>query len=81
MHCPFDHSQSPQPPAVQRDHLIAVTAGANRSKGDKGPENWKPPDETYWCQYAIDWTEIKERWDLTMTEPETQAVVEMLHTC
>ena len=41
------------------DHLIAVTKGANRSKGAKGPEEWRPPDEGYWCQYATDWTEVK----------------------
>ena len=40
-----------------------------------------PPDETYWCQYATDWAEVKERWGLTMTEPEAEAVMEMLETC
>ena len=63
------------------DHLIAVTARANRSKGDKGPEDWKPPDETYWCQYATDWTEIKARWGLTMTQTEAETVLEMVSTC
>ena len=63
------------------DHLIAVASRANRSKGARGPEEWKPPNETYWCQYATDWAEIKERWSLTMTEPEAGAVVEMLGTC
>ena len=52
---------------------IAVTAGANRSKGARSPEEWMPPNEGYWCEYAQDWAEIKARWELTMTEPEPEA--------
>ena len=63
------------------DHLIAVTASANRSKGAKGPEEWMPSNQDYWCQYATDWAEIKEWWKLTMTDPEAEAVVEMLQRC
>ena len=63
------------------NHLIAVTAGANRSKGARGPEEWMSPDETYWCEYAQGWAEIKAWWELTMTDAEAEAVVAMLHTC
>ncbi len=63
------------------DHLIAVTAGANRSKGARGPEEWAPPESDYWCQYATDWTEIKYRWLLTMTQRESEIVMDMLRTC
>ena len=63
------------------DHLVAVASRANRSKGARGPEEWRPPNLDYWCQYATDWSEIKARWDLTMTEPEAEAVVDMLGTC
>ena len=63
------------------DHLIAVAKGANRSKGAKGPEDWRPPDEGYWCQYATDWTEVKMEWGLSMTQKEVEAVIEMLDTC
>ena len=63
------------------DHLIAVTSRANRSKGAKGPDEWKPPDGTYWCRYATDWAEIKAHWNLTMTEAEVEAVRGMLGTC
>ena len=63
------------------DHLIAVQDRANQSKGARGPDEWMPPDKTYWCEYAQDWTEIKARWDLTMTDPEAEAVVEMLQRC
>ena len=63
------------------DHLIAVTKGANRSKGAKGPDEWRPPDEGYWCQYAADWTEVKMEWGLSMTQREMEAVIDMLDTC
>ena len=62
-------------------HLIAVTASANRSKGARGPEEWKPADQAYWCQYAIDWITIKDNWDLTVTLREIDALTGMLDTC
>ena len=62
-------------------HLIAVQASANRAKGSKSPDDWKPPDLTYWCQYAIDWITIKNAWELTATESEADALSDMLNTC
>ena len=63
------------------NHLIATTSSANRSKGSKGPEAWRPPLEAYWCVYATDWVTIKNRWELTVTEAEYLALAEMLATC
>lgn len=60
---------------------MAVTKGANQSKGAKGPEGWRPPDEGYWCQYATDWAQVKMEWTLTMTQREVDAIREMLDTC
>ncbi len=62
-------------------HLVAISARHNRSKGARGPEDCRPPDEGHWCQYAGVWTEIKVEWNLTMTQPEAEAVAEMLGTC
>ena len=62
-------------------HLIAVQASANRSKGSKGPEGWKPPERAYWCRYAVDWISIKNAWELTATGSEAAALEQMLDTC
>ena len=63
------------------NHLIAVTARANHSKGAKGPEEWQPPDPSYLCQYAVDWITVKYSWDLTATAAEFAALDKMLATC
>ena len=62
-------------------HLIAVSASANRSKGARGPDQWRPPDTSYWCTYADTWADIKIRWALTVTANEMLALEEMLATC
>ena len=63
------------------NHLIAVQASANRQKGSKGPEEWRPSRREYWCQYATDWATIKQNWGLTATQPEADALRDMLETC
>ena len=63
------------------DHLIAVTASANRSKGARGPDEWLPPNESYWCEYGQDWIRIKQAWGLSVTSAEAQALEEMLARC
>ena len=63
------------------DHLVAISARHNRSKGARGPEEWAPPDNALWCQYAVDWAQVKQQWDLTMTAVESEIVMDMLGTC
>ena len=62
-------------------HLVATTAAANRGKGSKGPEDWRPPDRSYWCEYAKDWATIKNQWGLTVTQEEFDALLEIAATC
>ena len=62
-------------------HLVAITASANLFKGASGPEQWMPPDESYWCRYATDWILIKAEWGLSVTSTEWIALDAILGTC
>ncbi len=62
-------------------HLLAVDGPLNRAKGSKGPEQWKPPAETYWCDYARIWSAIKARWELRMSPEEREAATTMESRC
>ena len=53
----------------------------NQSKADKTPDLWLPPDPAAHCQYAIDWTTTKARYDLTVTVAEHDALEAALDTC
>lgn len=61
--------------------LIAVTDNVNQEKGDKGPEAWKPPAEGYWCTYSKMWVAVKHKWQLSTSEDEMSALLEMLDRC
>lgn len=61
--------------------LIAVSASANRSKGDQGPEEWLPPDAAHRCIYVANWVAVKVRWSLSMDESERVTVGNILTGC
>ena len=58
-----------------------MKASEDRSKGSKGPEEWKPSDAGYCCQYAIDWITIRNAWELTANEEEASSLAGMLMIC
>ena len=62
---------------TEPDHLVAVSASANRAKSDKGPEGWRPPSRDNWCHYANAWRAVKQRWNLEITSQEHAALMEM----
>lgn len=53
----------------------------NRSKGDRDPARWQPPNRAAWCRYASDWITVKARWNLTADQAEATALRNMLHGC
>ncbi|MEX2256956.1 MAG: HNH endonuclease family protein [Acidimicrobiia bacterium] len=61
--------------------LVAVTASANRSKGSRGPAEWKPNLRSSWCDYAVSWIAVKTRWALTVETNERSALRTMLQGC
>jgi hypothetical protein len=61
--------------------LRAVSAAANRSKGDLDPGQWKPTREAAWCEYANDWVTVKKAWDLSADQNEVDDLRVMLRTC
>ena len=63
------------------NHLIAVSASANRSKGARSPDQWLPTNPFYRCQYIDDWTSVKLDWDLTQTPVEVWALEYMRNMC
>jgi len=60
---------------------ITLGPDTNQLRGDLGPEQWRPPLESSWCRYAVDWIAVKHRWSLTFTEDEAIALHEMLDSC
>jgi 5-methylcytosine-specific restriction endonuclease McrA len=61
------------------EHLVAVEASANRSKGDRGPEDWLPAENV--CEYAASWIAIKRRWKLSMSTREDAALRRVVASC
>ena len=62
-------------------NLIAVEGDLNQEKGSDGPDEWRPPDRTYWCEYAELYATVKSDWGLTVTSDELQALREMAEAC
>lgn len=48
------------------DTLIAVSRSANRSKGDRDPGRWMPPNIGHRCAYARMWRRVKAAWTLSL---------------
>lgn len=63
------------------DNLLAVNGHDNMAKGSKSADQWMPPNSTYACAYASKQVKIKNRYALTVTTPEKQALADALATC
>jgi hypothetical protein len=61
--------------------LIAVSASANRSKGDRDPAEWLPPNQAFQCDYVRAWVIAKGYWRLVMDDRERNTIYYVLADC
>ncbi|KAK5657181.1 hypothetical protein OQA88_3239 [Cercophora sp. LCS_1] len=66
---------------ISSPQLWAVTDNLNQAKGDKSPDQWKPPLTSFHCTYAKSWVQVKYNWELSITPAEKAALVSMIDTC
>ncbi|MEV7548431.1 HNH endonuclease family protein [Amycolatopsis sp. NPDC089917] len=66
---------------LTRPQLLVVTDNVNQEKGDKAPDEWKPPLVSFWCAYATAWIVVKAGYGLSITVPERTALAGMLDRC
>jgi hypothetical protein len=60
--------------------LLAVSAHANRSKGDKDPALWMPTSGEA-CDYVERWVAVKYRWSLSVDTAERNTLSATLSGC
>lgn len=60
--------------------LMATSAKANRSKGDKDASEWLPSNEKFWCKYVISQVKIKDKYNLSISTNEKSVIEDVLNT-
>lgn len=62
-------------------NLVAVSASANRAKGDADAASWLPPRTGYRCVYVARQVAVKQRYALWVTPAERAAIAAVLARC
>ncbi|MDX6233226.1 MAG: hypothetical protein QOH68_2230 [Nocardioidaceae bacterium] len=62
-------------------NLLAVDAGANRSKSDSNAASWLPPNKAYRCAYVARQIAVKAKYHLAVTTSEEAQMARQLVTC
>lgn len=61
--------------------LLAVDASENRSKSDKGPSEYLPPNKDFHCKYAKIWVSTARKYDVSVTATDMESLTRALKTC
>jgi len=62
-------------------NLLAVDAGANRSKGDGDAATWLPPNKGFRCAYVARQVAVKLTYRVWVTRAERDAIARVLARC
>lgn len=62
-------------------NLLAVSASANRQKGDGDAATWLPSNKRYRCAYVARQVAVKAKYRLWVTRAEREAIVRVLGVC
>ncbi len=54
---------------------------ANQDKGDKQPADWMPPNRAFWCQYAVQFSEVLRGYALAVDERSAVVLRDAAATC
>lgn len=63
------------------NNLLAVDGQANQDKESSRADQWMPPRQEYWCEYATRQIRVKHEWDLSVAPQEREALIRALSTC
>ena len=62
-------------------NLLAVDGPANQEKGSASAAYWLPTNADYRCDYVARQIGVKDKYQLTVTSQEKDAMLAVLHTC
>lgn len=61
--------------------LLAVSARENRSKSDKGPADYMPPNKEYQCSYSKQFIHVADKYTISITPKDKKVLNDGLKTC
>ena len=62
-------------------NLLAVAGIVNQDKGDQPPGSWMPPNQAFWCQYAMQFIAVLRGYALPVDQASADELREAAATC
>lgn len=60
---------------------MVVPLAVVQKRASTDPDAWGPPSSASTCRYAVEWTQVKYRWGLTVDQREHDRLQRWLSTC